>query len=193
MELLFASSNVNKLQEIRQLLPKGFKLISLEDLNYRDELEETTETLEGNALQKAYFIYHKFGIACFADDSGLEVEVLNGKPGVHSAFYAGLPRNDSNNMKFLHMEMGHSSNRRARFRTVIAYVGNGIELLFEGTLEGEIAMEAAGENGFGYDPVFIPLNMDKTLAQLTSEEKNKISHRARAVNHFLKFLSSSQT
>ena len=193
MELLFASSNVNKLQEIRQLIPKGFKLISLEDLNYRDELEETTETLEGNALQKAYFIYHKFGIACFADDSGLEVEVLNGNPGVHSAFYAGLPRNDSNNLKFLLMEMGHSTNRRAHFRTVIAYVGNGRELLFEGTLEGEIAMEAAGENGFGYDPVFKPLNMDKTLAQLSREEKNKISHRARAVNHFLNFLSSSQT
>ena len=193
MDLLFASSNVNKLEEIRQLMPEGYNLKSLADFDFKEELVETTETLEGNALQKAHFVFQKFGINCFSDDSGLEVEQLNGRPGVHSAFYAGFPRNDSNNIKVLLTELGSAANRKARFRTVIAFVGIGKEFLFEGILDGTIARYPLGGNGFGYDSVFIPLDLNMTMAELNRVEKNKISHRSKALKHFLNFLSTSQS
>ena len=193
MDLLFASSNVNKLEEIRQLMPEGYNLKSLADFDFKEELVETTETLEGNALQKAHFVFQKFGINCFSDDSGLEVEHLNGRPGVHSAFYGGFPRNDSNNIKVLLTELGTAANRKARFRTVIAFVGIGKEFLFEGILDGTIARYPLGGNGFGYDPVFLPLDLNMTMAELNRVEKNKISHRSKALKHFLNFLSTSQS
>ena len=193
MDLLFASSNINKVKEIRELMPKGYNLLSLADLNYTDELEENTETLEGNALQKARFVYQKFGLNCFADDSGLEVEALDGKPGVHSAYFAGLPRNDQGNIQMLLAMLGKEFNRKARFRTIIALIMEGREVIFEGDLKGSIAIRPVGENGFGYDPVFIPQNMELTLAQLSREGKNQISHRARAVQQLIAYISRHKT
>ena len=190
MKLLFASSNVNKLIEIRNLLPKGYNLLSLKDLDIYDELEESTATLEGNALQKASFVYHKFKTNCFADDSGLEVEALKGKPGVHSAYYAGLPRNDSKNISQVLLELGNVENRSARFRTVIALIFDGKEILFEGILNGDIALAPAGTHGFGYDPIFIPEGFKETLACMTLEAKNIISHRSKAIQQLIAHLSS---
>ena len=192
MELLFASSNVNKLTEIRNLLPKGYILHTLKDLDYHAELSETTDTLEGNAIQKARFVFEKFKINCFADDSGLEVEALNGKPGVHSAYYSGLPRNNEKNIELLLSELENIENRKARFRTLIALIFEGKEILFEGTLKGTIALMPKGTNGFGYDPVFLPESSNETLAEMTSKAKNNISHRAKAVQQLITYLSDVQ-
>lgn len=187
MKLLFASTNVNKLNEIRKLLPEGYTLLSLTEVKYFKELEETAVTLEGNALQKARFIFEKFKINCFADDSGLEVEGLGGRPGVHSAYFAGLPRNDKMNILQLLAELENIENRKARFRTVIALIIDGKEVLFEGILNGCISLKPKGTNGFGYDPVFIPFGNDKTLAEMTMDEKNIISHRSQAIRLLLTF------
>ncbi len=189
MDLLFASANSNKLKEIRELIPKGYNLLSLADLNFSEELIESTETLEGNALQKARFVYEKFQIDCFADDSGLEVEGLEGRPGVHSAYFAGQPKNDEKNIQFLLSEMIGRANRRARFRTVIALIFEGREVVFEGVLNGSISLQPAGTNGFGYDPVFIAEGNSLTLAQVSMEEKNQISHRALAVKKLITYLT----
>jgi XTP/dITP diphosphohydrolase len=189
MQLLFASSNVNKLNEIREMLPNGYDLISLSDKNFTEELQETGETLEENALQKAWFVYEKFKINCFSDDSGLEVTALNNDPGVNSAFYAGLPRNDQENMKLVLHKMKNESTRTARFKTIIALIFNGKEYLFEGVLDGRIGLEMAGEAGFGYDPVFIPEGYSVTLAEGGLALKNRISHRKKALNKLVLFLN----
>jgi XTP/dITP diphosphohydrolase len=188
MQLLFASSNVNKLSEIREISPEGYKILSLSDMNFSQELKETGETLEENALEKARFVYQKFGMNCFSDDSGLEVVSLNGSPGVHSAYYAGLPRNDDNNISVLLTNLQGNPIRNARFRTVIALIIDKKEFLFEGQLNGIISTERCGYEGFGYDPVFIPDGYTKTLAELGLNFKNTISHRRVALSKLVLFL-----
>ncbi len=190
MKLVFASSNLNKLNEIRSLTSDGYTIVGLPDLNFTEELEETGATLEENALQKARFIARKYGLNCFSDDSGLEVNALKGAPGVHSAYYAGLPRDDAKNMNLLLNNLHGASNRKAVFRTVIAMVWEGKEYLFEGRLEGTICDSPRGTAGFGYDPVFIPDGHMKTLAEGGMELKNSISHRKRAVAALINFLET---
>ena len=181
MDLVFASNNIYKLTEIRELLPEGYIIRTLNDIGCTDELPETGTTIEANALQKAGYIFQHFKMNCFADDSGLEIDALNNEPGVHSAYYAGLPRNDEKNIQLVLERMKEVQNRKARFKTIIAWMDNGEQYLFEGLLAGTIAKSPKGKNGFGYDPVFIPEGSNRTLAELTPEEKNKISHRAKAL------------
>lgn len=188
MKLVFASSNINKLSEIRNLVKDGYTILSLADLNYTKELQEDGETLEQNALQKSLFVSRTFGLSCFSDDSGLEVEALHNEPGVHSAYYSGLPRNDSKNMELLLKKLEGEANRNARFRTVVALALNDKTYLFEGKLEGTIASEMRGSEGFGYDPVFIPVGYQQTLAESGMELKNKISHRKKAISQLVLFL-----
>lgn len=187
-KLVFATNNAHKLTEVRSMLEPAFKIISLAELNCHDDIPETADTLEGNALQKAKYIYDKFGVDCFADDTGLEIDALNGEPGVFSARYAGEDHNPVNNMKKVLQLLGDNPQRSARFRTVIALIMNGKTHLFEGRVEGTITLHPRGENGFGYDPIFVPDNYVVTFAQLSSEEKNSISHRAMAVNHLVHYL-----
>ena len=189
MELVFASNNSNKLGEIRNLLPKGCTLLTLADIGCADELPETGNTIEANALQKARYLYDHYKVNCFADDSGLEIDSLNGEPGVHSAYYAGFGRNAIKNNELVLTKLSGNSNRIARFKTVIAYIHNGEQFLFEGILNGTIAYAEKGINGFGYDPIFIPDGLDRTLAELTAEEKNKISHRSKAVAKLVQHLT----
>jgi XTP/dITP diphosphohydrolase len=191
MKLIFASHNKNKVKEVAAILPKHIKLIGLHDLNYNEEIDETGATLEENALIKAKHIYGKFNLNCFADDSGLEVEVLNNEPGVYSARYAGNEKNDDANMNKLLKNLSHIENRKARFRTVIALILDGKEHLFEGIVNGKIINEKRGEKGFGYDPIFVPDRFDKTFAELSSEEKNQISHRAIATKKLIRFLENA--
>jgi len=189
MKLIFATHNLHKLQEIKLLLPKSIDLISLADINFTDDIAETSDTLTGNALLKARHIYNKYNINCFADDSGLEVEALNGAPGVYSARYAGLQKNDADNNQKLLDELRDKSNRNACFKTVIALIFNGTEYTFDGIIEGAILTEKYGEKGFGYDPLFKPNGYGITFAQMTTDEKSKISHRGLAVNKLVNFLS----
>ncbi len=191
MKLIFATQNQHKLQEIKLLLPKSIELISLADINFTDDIAETADTLKGNALLKAKYIYERFAINCFADDSGLEVEVLNGAPGVYSARYAGLQKNDADNNQKLLAQLEGKPNRNACFKTVIALVLNGKEYTFDGVIEGTILEEMHGTQGFGYDPLFKPNGYNKTFAQISAEEKSKISHRALAVNKLVDFLSAN--
>ena len=190
-KIIFASHNKNKAKEIEALLPKNLSLFTLSDLNYFEDIEETGKTLPENALIKARFINNKFSVFCFADDSGLEIEALNGDPGVYSARYAGTEKNDDANMNKVLELMQHITNRNARFVTVIALIKDGKEYLFEGEIKGKISFEKKGANGFGYDPLFIPNGMDKTFAELSKEEKNAISHRAKAVKKLVAFLNES--
>lgn len=190
MKLIFASHNKNKVKEIAAILPKHFELVGLHDLNYNEEIDETGATLEENALIKAKHIFEKFNLNCFADDSGLEVEVLNNEPGVYSARYAGNEKNDNANMNKLLTNLSSQTNRKARFRTVIALIIDGKEYSFEGIISGQIINEKKGEHGFGYDPIFVPDGYSKTFAELSAEEKNQISHRAKAVKQLLEFLSN---
>jgi len=189
IELLFASANPHKISELRKILPGHIRLLSLIDLQHRKELEETQSTFEGNARQKSTFIHKKYGKNCFADDSGLEVEVLNGAPGVYSARFAGEEKNDANNVNKLLQVLEGEANRKANFRTVICLMRNGEAFFFEGVVYGQIAMENRGKSGFGYDPIFIPDGFDKTFAEMASEEKNSISHRALAVGKLVDFLT----
>lgn len=189
MELVFASNNINKVREINDILGTSFTLLSLLDLNISEEIPENEFTLEGNALQKARFIYNLTGRNVFADDTGLEVEALGGKPGVHSARFAGDSKNSDANIEKLLSLLKDSSNREARFRTVIALIINGKEYLFEGIVRGRIIFERRGDRGFGYDPVFVPLGKRNTFAEMDLDQKNRISHRARAFNKLRKFLS----
>jgi len=190
-KLVFASHNKNKAKEIEALLPDKFSLLTLDDLNCIDEIEETGTTLPENALIKARYIFKTYTIFCFADDSGLEIEALNGEPGVYSARYAGAEKNDDANMnKVLHLLL-NQTNRNARFVTVIALIKDGKEHLFEGEITGKITHEKKGTNGFGYDPIFIPDGYTKTFAELSKEEKNAISHRAKAVRKLIEFLNES--
>ena len=189
MKLIFASHNEHKTTEIRQLLPPDIQLLSLNDLNYHDEIEESAATLEGNALLKATHVFSLFKLPCFADDSGLEVEALDNRPGVYSARYAGEPKNDERNIAKLLDDLKESTNRSARFRTVITLILPTTSLSFEGIIEGEITHEKKGSNGFGYDPVFQPIESSITFAQMSMEQKNTISHRALALEKMISFLS----
>ena len=190
MKLIFATHNKNKAKEVKSIMPSFIELLSLDDINFHDEIDETASTLEGNALLKAKTIFEKTGINCFADDSGLLVDALNGEPGVYSARYAGEQKNDQDNMQKLLHELNDKPNRNAHFKTVMALIIDGKEHLFEGKIEGKIITEKLGSNGFGYDPIFVPDGYNETFAQLDSETKNKISHRARALQKMLEFLKT---
>ena len=183
MKLIFATHNSNKVKEILPLVGDN-KLSSLDDLGFHDEIEETGKTLEENALIKARFVYDKFNENCFADDTGLEVECLEGAPGVYSARFAGNQKNAENNMDKLLDLLKNKTNRKAQFRTVIALIIDGEEHLFEGIVKGEILDKKKGDKGFGYDPVFLPDGYDQSFAELPINEKNEISHRARALKKF---------
>ena len=188
MKLIFATHNQHKLQEIKLLLPKSIDLVSLADVNFKDDIAETANTLKDNALLKARCIYKKFNLNCFADDSGLEVEVLNGAPGVYSARYAGENKSAEENIEKLLGEMQEKSDRTALFKTVIAVIIEGKVKVFDGVIKGTIAEQKMGEKGFGYDPIFVPEGHKQSFAQMGMEEKNKISHRAIAVNKFNAYL-----
>lgn len=192
MELVFATHNPNKIREIRQVLPPHINLLTLEEIGCREEIPEIADTLEGNALLKASFVLKRYGYPCFADDTGLEVDALNGAPGVFSARYAGTPKNEAANTEKLLKEMRGITDRKARFTTVIALCDEEGSQLFRGVVQGEITHAPKGEKGFGYDPVFRPTGFDKTFAELTLEEKNQISHRARAVAQLLEHLTTGK-
>jgi XTP/dITP diphosphohydrolase len=188
MKICFATNNKKKIEEVKAALGPAFTIVSLEEIGCREELPETGDTLEHNAFQKARYVHENFGVDCFADDTGLEVEALGGEPGVYSGRYAGEPRSDSRNIDLLLKNLNDISNRKARFKTIIALILEGKEYAFEGVADGEIIHELVGTGGFGYDPVFRPNGFDRTFAQLTMEEKNAISHRGKAVKALADFL-----
>ena len=190
-KLVFATNNAHKLEEVAAILGDQVELLRLNDIGCQKDIPETAETLEGNALLKSYYIYKNYHLDCFADDTGLEVEALNGAPGVYSARYAGGEGHDAqaNMLKLLH-ELDGKENRKAQFRTAISLILDGKEYLFEGVIKGEIIKEKRGDSGFGYDPVFVPEGYDRTFAELGNEIKNQISHRALAVNKLCEFLRS---
>ncbi|MBO4598067.1 MAG: non-canonical purine NTP diphosphatase [Bacteroidaceae bacterium] len=190
MKLVFATNNAHKLDEIRAILGNKIEILSLNDIDCHDEIPETADTLEGNALQKAMYIKEHYGYDCFADDTGLEVSALGGAPGVHTARYAENTDHDSEaNMNKLLKELDGKNNRDAQFRTVIALLLNGEQHLFEGIVKGNILTEKRGTQGFGYDPVFSPEEYSQSFAELGAEVKNKISHRARAVAKLVEYLN----
>ena len=191
MKLVFATNNPNKVAEVQKMLSNTIELFSLKDINCFDEIEETESTLEGNAKLKAAYITQKFGYNCFADDTGLEVESLNGKPGVYSARFAGEPRNSENNMEKLLSVLKDLENRKAQFRTSICLNLDGKKFLFEGVCKGEILKEKQGKKGFGYDPIFKPEGFNRSFAEMTSQEKNKISHRGIAMQKLVSFLDEN--
>jgi XTP/dITP diphosphohydrolase len=187
-ELIFATNNPHKLSEVQSLLSNHFKLLSLNDIGFDEEIPEDHDTLEKNASQKAWYIYHKTNRNCFADDTGLEVDALNGRPGVYSARYAGEGKNPKDNIiKLLH-DLDGVENRKARFRTVVALIIDDREYLFEGIVNGRIIMQERGMDGFGYDPVFLPDGYALTFAEMELNQKNQISHRARAIKLLVDFL-----
>ena len=189
--LCFATNNQNKIREVEPLLKGRVRLISLKDLGHQDDLAEDFLTLEENARQKAEFVFKKYGVPCFADDTGLEVDALHGEPGVLSARYAGSQKNSSDNISLLLKNLTDKSDKTARFRTVIALVAgvNNVQS-FEGTVEGKIIDDLRGTDGFGYDPVFVPQGFEKTLAEMSLVEKNKISHRAKAIQKLVDYILS---
>ena len=190
-KLVFATNNPHKLEEIRAILGTKLEILSLADIGCDADIPETAETLEGNALIKAHYVYDNYKLDCFADDTGLEVDALHGLPGVHTARYAYPDRHDPEaNMVKLLEALRENNDRNARFRTVIALIEKGKEHLFEGVVEGVIAREKSGTQGFGYDPVFIPEGNSKTFAELGEDIKNTISHRARAVQKLAEYLAS---
>lgn len=188
MKLVFASNNKNKIKEIQLLVPSTIQILSLEDIGCTEEIPETADTIEGNAILKANYVTEKYGYDCFADDSGLEVDALNGEPGVFSARYAGEPKNDDNNMNKLLSNLKDKTNRKANFKTVICLNYNGKQHLFTGIINGKIIDEKIGTNGFGYDPIFVANDYTKTFAELSIEEKSNISHRGIAVKQLIEFL-----
>ena len=190
MKLVFASNNKNKIKEIKLLIPSNYEILSLEDIGCTEEIPETANTIEGNAILKANYITEKFGYDCFADDSGLEVDALNGEPGVFSARYAGEPKNDSNNTYKLLKNLETITNRKANFKTVICFNLNNKQHLFTGIVNGKINFEPIGEMGFGYDPIFIPDGFTETFAQMSIEKKSKMSHRGKAVSKMIDFLKN---
>ena len=187
-QFVFATNNAHKLEEVKAILGDTLQVLSLKEIDCYDDIPETADTLEGNALLKARYIFHKYHTDCFADDTGLEVEALNGAPGVYSARYAGEAHDSEANMQKLLRELEGMENRKARFRTVFALIIDGKEQLFEGIVEGEIIREKKGTAGFGYDPVFVPTGYNKTFAELGNDIKNNISHRAVATRKLCKFL-----
>ena len=190
MELVFATNNAHKLEEVRQILGDRFKVLSLNDINCHEDIPETADTFQGNALQKARYVKEHYGYDCFADDTGLEVKALDGAPGVHSARYAGDHDSEANMTKLL-QELEKKSDRSAQFRTVIALILNGQEVLFEGIVTGQIATERHyGDGGFGYDPIFVPDGYTETFSQMSAQSKNLISHRGRAVRKLADYLKT---
>ena len=190
MELVFATNNAHKLEEVRQILGDRFKVLSLNDINCHEDIPETGDTFQDNALQKARYVKEHYGYDCFADDTGLEVKALNGAPGVHSARYAGDHDSEANMTKLL-QELEKKSDRSAQFRTVVALILNGQEVLFEGIVTGQIATERHyGDGGFGYDPIFVPDGYTETFSQMSSQGKNLISHRGRAVRKLADYLKT---
>ena len=189
MKLIFATNNAHKLQEVKAILHGSIELVPLAECGIREDIPETSDTIAGNALQKARYVHARTGCDCFADDTGLEVDALGGAPGVHSARYATDGHDFAANRRLLFRNLAGKEDRRARFRTVIALILDGQEYLFEGIVEGCITEEERGDGGFGYDCMFVPEGYDKTFAELPSEEKNLISHRARAVAALSRFLN----
>lgn len=190
MELVFATNNLNKLKEVEALIPNHIKLLSLEDIGCLEDIPETQNTIEGNAIQKAEYIKNNYGYDCFADDTGLEVEALNGAPGVFSARYAGKQRDANDNMKKVLTELKPHGNRNAQFKTVIALSINGKFDTFTGICKGEITQTKEGEKGFGYDPIFKPTGYQNTFAEMDLTTKNNIGHRGKAVSQLVTFLNS---
>ena len=190
MKLVFATNNQHKLEEVSAILDNSIELLSLKDINCNTDIPETADTLEGNALLKAQYIYNNFGINCFADDTGLEIEALNNEPGVYSARYAGKNKNSEANMLKVLDNLKEKENRKARFRTVIALILNEKEYLFEGIINGKITDLKQGSARFGYDPIFMPEGYNETFAELGNNIKNKISHRALAINKLSDFLKT---
>jgi XTP/dITP diphosphohydrolase len=193
MTICFASNNMHKLSEIRPLLEPDFVILSLNDIGCHEELPETQSTLEGNSKQKAVYVFNKFHIPCFADDTGLEVDALNGAPGVYSARYAGDKKNNEDNINLLLHNLNDVAHPKAQFRTVITLVGLENTQTFEGIIKGEIVKERKGLQGFGYDAVFKPENSQKTFAEMTTTEKNQLSHRALAIQKLIAFLKNKTT
>lgn len=189
-QLVFATNNAHKLDEVRKILGGKFNVLSLKEIGCNDDIAETAETFEGNALIKARYIHDKYGYDCFADDSGLEIDALGGAPGVYSARYAGEAHDSEKNMAKVLGQLQGVENRAARFRTVIALILDGKEHLFEGEIAGRIIEERRGAGGFGYDPIFIPDGENRTFAEMDDAQKNGISHRARAVKKLVAFLES---
>lgn len=192
MQLVFASNNKNKIAEIQQLLPSLIKIVSLEEIGCHEEIPETSDTIEGNAILKANYVSEKYGFDCFADDTGLEIEELNNEPGVYSARYAGEQRNADDNMNKVLEKLASKDNRNAAFKTVIALNYNGKQHLFTGIAEGTIKTEKSGLAGFGYDPIFQPNGYSETFAEISLELKNKISHRAKATIQLIDFLNTTK-
>lgn len=190
--IVFATNNKNKLREIRDIVGSRYNILSLSDINCHEDIPETADTIEGNALLKARFVKEKYGYDCFADDTGLEVEALDNRPGVYSARFAGEECNSEKNIDKLLSELKGIENRKARFRTVIALLKGETEEEFEGVIYGNISHERHGEGGFGYDKVFVPENYDRTFAEMLSEEKNSISHRAKATRLLIEFLNKEK-
>ena len=190
--IVFATNNKNKLREIRDIVGSKYNILSLSDINCHEDIPETADTIEGNALLKARFVKEKYGYDCFADDTGLEVEALDNRPGVYSARFAGEDCNSKNNIHKLLSELKGIENRKARFRTVIALIKGEIEEEFEGVIYGNISHERHGEGGFGYDKVFVPENYEKTFAEMLPEEKNSISHRAKATRLLIEYLNKEK-
>ena len=189
MQLVFASNNKNKIAEIKQMLPKEIELLSLDEIGCHEDIPETANTIEGNAILKANYVTEKFGYPCFADDTGLEVEALNGEPGVYSARYAGEQKNADDNMMKLLENLKDEKNKKAQFKTIIALNLEGNQHLFEGIIKGKIIKEKRGNKGFGYDPIFIPEGFSKTFAEMEMLEKSKLSHRGIATRKLIEFLT----
>ncbi len=190
MELIFATQNQNKAKEIQKLLPSSIQVKTLAEIGCLDDIPETSSTLEGNANQKSTYVVENFKVNCFADDTGLEIDALNGAPGVYSARYAGAQKNSDDNMDLVLEKLEGESNRKAQFRTVISLIINGEEKQFEGIASGEITLSKSGESGFGYDPIFRPTGYEQTFSEMSMEEKNKISHRGIAVRKLVDYLAS---
>lgn len=193
MKLVFATNNQHKLQEIKQLLGDSIELLSLNDINCNDDIPENQTTLEGNAAEKSFYIWNKYGLNCFADDTGLEIDALNGEPGVYSARYAGEEKSPEKNIELVLQKLSEIKNRKARFRTVISLVIDGIETQFEGVVEGQILGTKTGISGFGYDPIFQPDESNLSFAEMPMDEKNRISHRGRAVQKLVEYLTHLKT
>ncbi|MBD3636832.1 MAG: non-canonical purine NTP diphosphatase [Crocinitomicaceae bacterium] len=190
MKLIFATQNQHKAKEIQQMMPVGIEIKTLRDIGCHEDIPETADTLEGNAAMKAQYVVDHYKVNCFADDTGLEIDSLNGEPGVYSARYAGEEKNAENNMDLVLKKLNGVQNRKARFRTVISLMLDGEEHQFEGIVNGTIRQERSGTEGFGYDPIFQPDGYTQTFSEMSMEEKNKISHRGRAIQKLVKYLSS---
>ena len=187
-KIVFATGNPNKLKEIKSAI-KSFEIVGLKDLGITEEIPETGDTLKKNALQKAKYVYDKTGLDCFSDDTGLEIEAINNRPGVYSAMYAGSDCNAEDNMRKVLEELGETTNRTAQFKTIISLILQGKEYFFEGVVKGEILKDKTGKDGFGYDPIFRPLGYKESFAEMSIAQKNEISHRGLAVKKLVEFLA----